>query len=162
MGGHPETSKRAFFSGSSRRFLPPVQVWIGRLAPRHFGPANPVPVDWMAMVSCVLLSVLAAPQYKFASTASNPNEKVIGVDPVRYGTLYWNEMPQPDTQLHVTVGTKLVFKYSSEHDVSLSDSESGWLNCNGEFDELASTTEGGGAAGEPANVFEAVVDAVGE
>ena len=114
------------------------------------------------MVSSVLLSALAAPQYKFASTASNPNEKVIGVDPVRYGTLYWSEMPQPDQELHVTVGTKLVFKYSSEHDVSLSDSESGWLNCNGEFEELASTTWGGGAAGEPANAFEAVVDAVGE
>ena len=72
-------------------------------------------------------------------------------------------MPQPDQELHATVGTKLVFKYSSDHDVSLADSESGWLNCNADgFEEQASTTYGGGAAGEPANVFAAVVTEVGE
>ena len=115
-------------------------------------------------MAAVVLASFAAPQSasQLSSSATANRELVIGVDPVRYGTLYWNEMPQPDQELHTTVGTKLVFKYSSEHDVSLSDSESGWLNCNGEFEDLASTTWGGGAAGEPENVFEAVVDAVGE
>ena len=57
----------------------------------------------------------------------------------------------------------LVFKYDTSHDVSLADSEAGWLNCNTDgFEELAEPTYGDGAAGEPENLFAAVVTAVGE
>jgi hypothetical protein len=129
--------------------------------------ANSVPfvvpprAGWM--VSCLLLSVLSAPRSELSFTASATQEIVIGVDPVRYGVLHWNHIPQPDQEIHTTVGTKLVFKYSSDHDVSLADSEAGWLNCNAEgFEEQASPEHGGGTAGELANVFVAVVTAVGE
>ena len=115
------------------------------------------------MASFMLLSVQAAARSELSLTASGTHDIVIGVDPARYGILYWNAMPQPDQELHATVGTKLVFKYSSDHDVSLADSESGWLECNADgFEEQASTTYGGGAAGEPANLFAAVVTEVGE
>ena len=117
------------------------------------------------MVPALLLASLAAPQSgeELSSTADGTRDLVIGVDPARYGVLYWDAMPQPDQELHTTVGTKLVFKYSSGHDVGLVNSDSEWLNCAlSGFDELASSTQGGGAAGEPANRFAAVVTAVGE
>ena len=116
-------------------------------------------------MAAVVLASFAAPQSasQLSSSATANRELVIGVDPVRYGTLYWNAMPQPDQEVYVTVGTKLVFKYSSEHDVGLLSSDRGWLNCGtSDIEELASTDEGGGAAGEPANLYAAVVTAVGE
>ena len=116
-------------------------------------------------MAAVVLASFAAPQSasQLSSSATANRELVIGVDPVRYGTLYWNAMPQPDQEVYVTVGTKLVFKYSSEHDVGLLSSDYDWLNCvTSDYEELASIDQGGGAAGEPANRFAAVVTAVGE
>ena len=120
------------------------------------------------MCPVLLLASLAAPQTggQLSSTANGTHELVIGVDPAKYGALYWNAMPQPDQELHTTVGTKLVFKYSSGHDVGLVGNDRDWLNCALEdFEELASTTQGGGAAVDSsatANRFAAVVTAVGE
>ena len=121
-------------------------------------------LDWLTvMMSCLLLPVLGAPRTELSLSSPGNLDLVIGVDPVRYGTLYWNAMPQPDQELQVKVGTRLVFKYDTSHDVSLADSEAGWLNCNTDgFEELAEPTYGGGAAGEPENLFAAVVTAVGE
>ena len=113
----------------------------------------------------VVLTAFAAPRgaSHLSSSATAHRELVVGVDPARYGTLYWSAMPQPDQEVHATVGTKLVFKYSSEHDVGLLSSDYDWLNCvTSDYEELASTDQGGGAAGEPANRFAAVVTAVGE
>ena len=117
------------------------------------------------IVAAVLLAAIAAPQSasQLSSSATATHELVVGVDPVRYGVLYWSAKPQPDQELHTTVGTKLVFKYSSDHDVGLLSSDYDWLNCvASSYEELASTDQGGGAAGEPPNLFAAVVTAVGE
>lgn len=118
------------------------------------------------MGPALLFASLAAPQSpgQLSFTAAATRELVIGVDPARYdGLYYWNAMPQPDQELRTTVGTKLVFKYSSDHDVGLVNSDRQWLDCDAnEYEELASTTHGGGAAGEPTNMFAAVVTAVGE
>ena len=113
----------------------------------------------------VVLTPFAAPRgaSHLSSSATAHRQLMVGVDPARYGTLYWSAMPQPDQEVHATVGTKLVFKYSSEHDVGLLSSDYDWLNCvTSDYEELASTDQGGGAAGEPANRFAAVVTAVGE
>ena len=59
-----------------------------------------------AMVPALLLASLAAPQSgeELSSTADGTRDIVIGVDRARYGVLYWDAMPQPDQELHVTVG----------------------------------------------------------
>ena len=116
------------------------------------------------MAAAVLLVAwLAAPQSIFLSEWTTASKLVIGVDELRYGTLYWNEMPQPEQVVYTTVGTKLVFNYDTDHDVGLVPSERAWMNCDlGGLEELASTRQGGGATGEPANLFAAVVGAVGE
>ena len=98
-----------------------------------------------------VLAVLAATRSDsdLSSTATAQRELVIGVDPLRYGVLNWDAIPQPEEELKTTVGTRLVFKYGTDHDVVLVNSETHWLDCDlQEMVELASTTEGGGAAGE--------------
>ena len=140
-------------------------LWADNFGHRTGTPSPVARSESPAMVPALLLASLAAPQSVEELEFSSPGnlDLVIGVDTVRYSTRYWNAMPQPDQELQVKVGTRLVFKYDTSHDVSLADSEAGWLDCDTDgFEELAEPTYGGGAAGEPENLFAAVVTAVGE
>ena len=113
----------------------------------------------------LLLASLAKPMSSedLSYTASSTQEIVIGVDVMRYGTLYWDAIPQPEQEILTTVGTKLVFKYGTAHDIVLVSSENAWMNCDlAGSEEIASTSQGGGARGEPANLDTEVVTEVGE
>ena len=60
------------------------------------------------VVACDAVEPVVIAAQKTSATAHR--ELVVGVDPARYGVLYWSAMPQPDQEVHAIVGTKLVFK----------------------------------------------------
>merc|ERR1712224_318163 len=73
---------------------------------------------------------------------------------------YWNAIPSSPEKYTVDVGDTLIFKYNTQHNVWLMDSNQNYKKCNfGNSVELASKSYGGGT--DQANEFSYVVEAPG-
>jgi len=91
------------------------------------------------------------------AVASAATTLVIGQDP-----LYWDAIPSDPTEYSVEVGTALEFRFSSYHNVHLSQTEEDFADCDvASSVELASIETGGGMP-PLTNLFTAVVNATGE
>merc|ERR1719384_2877364 len=79
------------------------------------------------------------------------------------GALLWNSFQMSKNPHTVEVGTRLVFKYASYHNVWLMGSQSAWDDCN--FDdavELAGENQGGGTSGSEVNLYQTVATMAGK
>jgi len=122
------------------------------------------------LLAVSLSAVQSAAQFDSSTSAlaAATTELVIGTS----DTNWWSAIPSAappsgSDAYEVNVGTKLVFKYSVDHNVYLMASEAHWTACSNwaSATELAGQTYGGGPSGAGAfyerNLFEAVATTAG-
>ena len=89
-------------------------------------------------------------------------EQQIGVAaaPGSLGTgSFWSEIYQPQTTYSVVVGTKLIFRYSTFHNVYLLPSKEAYDNCDFSGAQRLAGEDQGGGEGDLPNLYETVTQA---